>query len=945
MLFVTFSTLLIVDTVLLMHDDALHPASRLRDLFDAIQDVEASEREAWLAAHASDPQLRAQLRAMLKHPAEGDDPFVRPLAARLAALDSEAPSDGATDRWLGRSIGAFRLIRLIGQGGMAVVFEAERISADFEQRVAVKVLKRLLFSTMEERQFRRERQALAALAHPNIARLIDGGIAEDGTPYLAVELIDGQPITKYCAAQQLDLRQRLQLFNTVCRAVEAAHHALIVHRDIKPSNILVTPKGEAKLLDFGIAKLLDEDAEPTRTGLGALTPGYAAPEQFVGGPITTATDVYALGVLLHELLLGVRPGGEPRRPSKLTTRAHEPGGSALPDTLRLRLKGDLDNIMLKALEPEPERRYRAAGALADDIDRHLAGMPVLAHPHSARYRIRKFVQRHRTTVLVAVALLVALIASLAILAWQAQVARHHAWIAEQQSERAKVVRDFVVELMRDLRPGAASRSPQSLLEHAEQRARERFADDEETRARLLQVVGDIELSFGRLDRARGLLEEVALLARGSSGSRSPLWLDAEATLAHTAYRQGRYTEGEQRLTLALRDYDLAGGPVDAARIRALSLLGMLYLQRSETGLAQAAQAEAVLLAEQILPATHPLQQTVLENQGDAFSNAGQYERARPLLIRNVALARALYGDRDLAVVSALETLAVCETARGAPDLALPLLYEAQSLLGELINEPHVMAAYVANSLGTAELRLGRPDKAGLAFEQALQIYGRLYQSPHPMLAATHENLGEAALEQGQFEAAALEFDKAALQREALAGSANFAGSSVRCLAAEARTLTADWAAGIAQLQECMEPTLPSDTNTARSMTGPLGALAYARWQQGDRLQAERDARRALQIDDAGSAHERLLPLMVIMLADRDAGRTGAIRAAAKAALESVGNAPWTRPCYTVGLLRKLAALADHSGDTVSAATMRKRVQGVCVDSSQRAGDDDGAGKD
>ncbi len=926
----TFSTTLIADTVLLMHDNAPHPKSSLRDLFEAIQDVDAGEREAWLDARAPDAEVRAQLRAMLDHPDTGADPLQRPLESRLAALESDAPSDVASDRWLGRSIGAFRLIRLIGQGGMAVVFEAERISADFEQRVAVKVLKRLLFSTMEERQFRRERQALASLAHPNIARLIDGGIAEDGTPYLAVELIDGQPITKYCAAQKLDLRQRLQLFNTVCRAVEAAHHALIVHRDIKPSNILVTPKGEAKLLDFGIAKLLDEDAEPTRTGLGALTPGYAAPEQFVGGQITTATDVYALGVLLHELLLGVRPDGAARRPSKLTVGVHDPAGRALPDTLRLRLKGDLDNIMLKALEPEPERRYGAAGALADDIGRHLAGMPVLAHPPSARYRIRKFVQRHRSTVLVAVALLVALIASLAILAWQAQVARHHARVAEQQSERAKVVRDFVVELMRDLRPGAASRSPQSLLEHAEQRARARFAGDDETRARLLQVVGEIELSFGRLDRARGLLEEVAASAHTNSGSHSPLWLDAEATLAHTAYRQGRYTGGEQRLRQALTEYDLAGGPADAARIRALSLLGMLYLQRSEMRLALATQAEAVLLAEQILPATHPLQQTVLENLGDALANDGQYERARPLLIRNVALARALYGDRDLAVVSALETLAVCETARGAPELALPLLYEAQSLLGELISEPHVMAGYVANSLGTAELRLGRPDKAGQAFEQALQLYGRLYQPPHPMLAATHDNLGEAALEQGQFEAAALEFDKAALQREALAGTASFSGSSLRCLAGEARTQTSDWATGIAQLRECMEPSKRNDTSTTPALTGPLGALAYAQWRHGDRVQAEQNARRALLLDDANSAHERLLPLVVIMSADQLADRSSAVRASVKQALQLADAALWTRPCQAAGMLNSVATIADQEDDPVSAKTLRAHAASACV---------------
>lgn len=899
--------------------------SSLRDLFDRIEDVAPAERDAWITAHCPDPLLRAQLQAILQEQSTGTDPLQRPLGDRLAALDGVAPSDALAERWLGRAIGSFRLIRLIGQGGMAVVFEAERIGADFEQRVAIKVLKRLLFSTMEERQFRRERQALAALAHPNIARLIDGGIAADGTPFLAVELIDGLPITRYCELARLDLRQRLLLFATVCRAVEAAHRALIVHRDIKPSNILVTPQGQPKLLDFGIAKLLDEDADPTRTGMSALTPGYAAPEQFIGGAITTATDVYALGVLLHELLLGVRPVSDTRRPS-----AHGPvlvavdGSQALPVTVRSRLKGDLDNIMLKALEPEAERRYSAAGTLADDIDRHLAGMPVLAHPPSPWYRTRKFVQRHRTTVGVSLLLVVALLVSLGVSVWQAQVARRNALVAVQQSQRAEIVRDFVVELMRDLRPGVTNNSPQSLLERAEQRARERFAADPQTRAALLLVMGDIELGYGRLDRSRALLEEAASIARAAEGPASRIWLEAEAYLAHTAYRQGRYVEGNARLLQALHDYDAARGPASAARVRALTHLGMLRAQVGNMQRALQLQDEAVQLASRVLPATDPLQQIVLENYGDALANDGQLELARPVLIRSLARARQLYGNRDMAVISALEALAVCETARGAPDAALPLLAEAQDLLQQILSEPHVMAAYVANTLGTAELRLGRPLRAAAAFQQAMQVYRKLLQAPHPMLAATYDNLGEAAYEQGRYQQAALAFDEAATQREALAGSTVYVSRSLRCLSAEARAAGADPAAGLVQLQRCIDTQTSTDASLDLPLTGALGALAYAQWRNGDHALAEQNARAALHRDDATEVHERLRPLAVTMRADAKAGRANAVHAAAKKALSIVASAPWARPCQTIQLLRELADIDALAAGPGWASALRLR---------------------
>ena len=271
-----------------------------REWFEAALGQPAVGRLDWLARTCAEPALARRVAAMLAAEGKSEGPLGVSAVHWIEALQDDG--DARVESLLGTRIAGFRLVRLLGQGGMATVFLGEREGSDFEQRVAVKLLRRGLYSELDQRLFRRERQTLASLSHPNIAHLVDGGITEAGIPYLVMEYIDGVPITQHVVQQQLDLRARLRLFVTICRAVEAAHRALIVHRDIKPSNILVDGDGNPKLLDFGIAKLLDEEETATCSGLVPLTPGYAAPEQFAGGTITTATDVHALGVLLHELL-------------------------------------------------------------------------------------------------------------------------------------------------------------------------------------------------------------------------------------------------------------------------------------------------------------------------------------------------------------------------------------------------------------------------------------------------------------------------------------------------------------------------------------------------------------------------------------------------------------------------------------------------------------------
>ena len=408
--------------------------SRLQELFDTVLDLPPDERAAHLEKQCgADAALRQEVEALLRADAQTtsfgeQSPF---------AIPEDLFSEEIEEQVTGRRFGVYQVIREIGRGGLGAVYLAARVDDEYRKEVAIKLIRRGLDTDDILQRFRTERQILAQLDHPNIARLIDGGTTDDGLPYFVMEYVKGEPITAYCEAHELKLSERLELFRKVCAAVTYAHQNLVVHRDLKPSNILVTEEGEPKLLDFGIAKLLSADDEmltQTAPGLRAMTPDYASPEQIKGGKITTASDVYSLGVLLYEILTGQRPyrlktrtaeeisraitEQEPERPSTSAAAASTNRNSQID--IRKSLRGDLDNIVLMALRKEPERRYSSVAQFSADIRHHLEGRPVIAHKDTFKYRATKFIRRNTIAMAAAALLLLTLIGGIVATAWQAQ---------------------------------------------------------------------------------------------------------------------------------------------------------------------------------------------------------------------------------------------------------------------------------------------------------------------------------------------------------------------------------------------------------------------------------------------------------------------------------------------------------------------------------------------
>jgi eukaryotic-like serine/threonine-protein kinase len=696
---------------------------RIEELFHAAVPLAPEERERFLAgACADDHALRRELEALLG--AAGDsDRFLADLSARTHEL-----AGGVEPPRPARRLGAWELREQIGSGGMGVVWRAERADGAFRKEVALKLLAATFHTEGMRRRFAVERQILARLEHPGIARLLDAGVAEDGTPYMAMELVAGERIDGWCDRRRLGIEGRLRLFLQVCEAVGYAHGQLVVHRDIKPSNVLVTEDGTARLLDFGIARVLEEDDPDLRgvTATHVLTPAYASPEQIRGEPLTTATDVYALGALLYELLTG-RP---PRDPGGLTleqmirqaatelppaSRSVRPEGAAArgssPAELARRLRGDLELILGRALHPEPRRRYATAAALAEDIQRFLDRRPVAARRDSAAYRARKLVQRRPAAVALAAGLVAASVFYLATVRQYAAQLEGERNVAELEAAKARQVTDFLVALFDpQFYTGTArdSITAAMLAREARERLADSFQDQPLVRASMLGAVAEVWSLLGNHEEAVNLAGEAVALLEQAGGSVDDLV--ANLVRQGNAARSGRaFSQAVAAYTQAL---EASNGQASRDPVRILDLQSMLAhalagAQRPDSAALLLRQVAAERAATQGM--THPAYLADLSRLSAALLELEELEEAEATLRELLAVQRTAADSVELAAT--LNRLGLLLVRSNRSGEAVPLYTEARSILAPRYGWAHREVGVISANLAAALEDVGRFDEA------------------------------------------------------------------------------------------------------------------------------------------------------------------------------------------------------------------------------------------
>jgi serine/threonine-protein kinase len=735
---------------------------QLQELFEQACALPQDRRAGYLQARCGgDDALRVEVSAMLA--AESAE-YV--LGIERLVNDAAAPGDP----FIGMRLGAWRIIDPIGRGGMGTVYLAERADGQYEQRVALKLVSAAGPGEVAALMFQAERRILARLSHPNIARLLDAGFTPEGSAYMVMELVDGRPFTDYCDTQRLGIDERLRLFRTVCDATQHAHGALIVHRDLKPSNIFVSREGQVKLLDFGIAKLLEPEpghSDRSTRAHPALTLAYAAPEQLRGEPVTTATDVYALGVVLYELLAGRSPFDVPPRspleaerriattdpapPSAVIERhpvpTHDSPGVALgrsttPSQLAKRLRGDLDRIVLKALRREPERRYHSAGQLAEDIDRYLAGRPVTAQADSVGYRARRFVARNRLAVASASALITLLVVSSAVMAVQAHRIAAERDRARAEQGKAEQVVQVLVDLFQsanpDVVPGGDRLRIGDFLERAEARALKELHGQPELASRMRHVLGLMHHARSDNGHARDLLE-AAFAERGRlSGADAPETLAVQVDLGRLLLFMDDRNRGRALLEDALTRVQRALGDDHPLAAQVYHSLGALERRWED---AHAYLERAVAIARRRLPAADRNRITYITSLGSHYRARGMFADARALFEEAQRSAEALTGGRAPVLVQVLSDFATLESATGDFAAAEAKYRRALDLAGDVVGPDSFLMADALNDLAVVLANQGRLREATDAFRESYDRHAALFGERHWRTLNAMRNVG------------------------------------------------------------------------------------------------------------------------------------------------------------------------------------------------------------
>jgi len=786
---------------------------QIQSLFEQMIETGDGERSERLArACGNDIDLRSSVESLLASDARREDPLLHAIGEAAESL-----LEDHQDRLIGTRVGAYRVVSILGHGGMSTVYRGERDDSQYQQTVAIKVLQHATLHPRLRSRLHSERHILATLDHPSIARLIDSGDLEDGTPYLVMEHVDGESIDAYCDSRTLFVRERLELFIQVCAAVQYAHRNLVVHRDIKSSNIFITGDGVPKLLDFGIAKLLAPESlshtlPVTRLQERILTPENAAPEQVLGRPITTATDIYSLGVLLYQLLTGRSPYrllsysqlqleraicmDDPVRPSqmvisKLTgekdadrSRISDRRGLS-PQRLRARLTGDLDAIVAMAMRKEPDRRYPSVEALADDLNRHLLGEPVRARQSDWRYNGAKFLRRH----LLAVAGVSVVFVGLALFAGVMYWENHRIELAReataQERDRAQQVSAFLVDVFSQADPfNAQGKEPtaKDLLDRgAEKRAiplfeqavairrQERPVDNGHIAVALANLARALT-DGGHLISAEGDLQQAVDLSE-SGGTPRPTET-ADILVQYGNFALGAKSDPARATELfgkALNIYRSSIGNQTLQVAATLNGLADAAVWMSDYPRAEQYEREALGIFQETVSRNHPDNAVALATLGSILTQRGKYAESEQVLNEALQIERNVFGADNPRIAQIEADLGILYDREGDMNRAIASTRSAVEITRNRRGPNHYMVGYYLDALANLYLKVNDLPTAEAEAREALAVYAQSLPARHLYVASTHQLLGEVLLRRGSLTAAEGELRTALDMNVALAG--------------------------------------------------------------------------------------------------------------------------------------------------------------------------------
>jgi eukaryotic-like serine/threonine-protein kinase len=740
--------------------------SEVKRLFEAALARGPEDRGSFLeCACDGDPTLRAEVESLLASHERAPGFLDQSASDVLEDVDVEA--------LIGMHVGPYRVVKRIASGGMGTVVLAERADDAFRKQVAIKFLRPGFATRDAVRRFAEERQTLASLDHPSISKLLDGGTTRDGRPYLVMELVEGVPIDAYCESHHLDLESRQRLFLRVCEAVHHAHRNLVVHRDLKPANILVTPEGDPKLLDFGIARFLDSSRVARSLAAAAgecqslpfATPGYSSPEQSSGEPATTASDVYSLGVILYELLTNRSPF-PPGTPAVAIERRIVP-----PSAHRPELAGDLDAILIQALRSEPSKRYASVDHFAEDVRRHLEHEPVSARPQTYCYRMRCFVRRHRAGVLAAAIAVTSLASAVVATSWQAQIARRErdsearqrrvaeaslrraeaaetvaereTTTAREQTEIAQRVTLQLVDLFRGADPWHSGGTNVTARELLDRGARAIASDRDgppEIWGALLVAVGRVYVNLGVYDRAQDLLREAVEECRFRLPPDDPLLARALEAMGTARMRVGDSRGAEAAFAEALELERRNGGECTTWIATVLDDLALARQNQGDFDGAESLYHEALSIRREIDAPREDIA-AVYNNLGGLWFTRGEFSRAEGYFQLSLAIERELHGEFHPAVALALNNLGLSRQGQGDLDEAERLHRRALEIREQTLGADHPDVATSLNNVASVLYMKHQPAAAGELFRRALDLVRGRLGPDHPTVLQLESNLG------------------------------------------------------------------------------------------------------------------------------------------------------------------------------------------------------------